>query len=148
MKLIVVYNMEKTRFGRWFMEGYPAKFHAFFWMGIMTFTGPREFASELLIKHELIHFYQAKREGWLLWNIRYYWYLATVGYRANPYEVEAYERMHEPLTDAEYLRCGLLSAEVLLDIYKAVDREYPIAVRSNRALNEITVGSARKIDER
>jgi hypothetical protein len=90
--------MEKTRFGRWFMEGYPAKFHAFPWVGVMTFTGPKERVSESLVKHELIHFYQAKREGWLMWNIRYYRYLWTIGYMANPYEIEAYRLMHDPLT--------------------------------------------------
>jgi hypothetical protein len=52
MKLLIFYNMEKTRFGRWIMEGYPAKFHAFFWIGFMTFTGPKERVSEALIKHE------------------------------------------------------------------------------------------------
>jgi hypothetical protein len=49
----------------------------------------------------VIHYYQAKREGWLRWNIRYYYYLHKVGYCDNPYEVEAYANMHEPLTEAE-----------------------------------------------
>lgn len=101
MKLIIFYNMERTRFGRWFMEGFPAKFHAIPFLGIMTFTGPKEWAREQLVKHELIHFYQAQREGALLWNIRYYWYLWRIGYMANPYEIEAYARMDEPLTDEE-----------------------------------------------
>jgi hypothetical protein len=71
------------------------------WIGIMTFTGPKERVSETLVKHELIHHYQAQREGWLMWNIRYYRQLWTVGYMNIDYEVEAYERMHEPLTTAE-----------------------------------------------
>lgn len=98
MKLFTFYNMERTRFGRWFMEGYPAKYHAFLWMGFMTFTGPKERVSESLVKHELIHHYQAKREGWLRWNVRYYRQLWKVGYLNIDYEVEAYDRMHEPLT--------------------------------------------------
>lgn len=101
MKLIIFYNMERTRFGRWFMEGFPAKFHAIPFLGVMTFTGPRERVSETLVKHELIHFYQAQREGALLWNIRYYWQHWTIGYRNISYELEAYARMHEPLTEAE-----------------------------------------------
>lgn len=101
MKLITLYNMERTRFGRWFMEGYPAKYHAFLWIGIMTFTGPKERVSESLVKHELIHHYQAQREGWLTWNIRYYRELWTVGYMNVSYEREAYARMHEPLTPKE-----------------------------------------------
>ena len=101
MKLIVLYNMERTRFGRWFMEEYPAKFHAFLFIGLMTFTGTKENRSDTLIKHELIHYYQAQREGWLMWNIRYYRELWTVGYMNVSYEIEAYARMHEPLTEGE-----------------------------------------------
>lgn len=107
MKLIVIYNMDKTRFGRWFMEGYPAKFHAIFWLGVMTFAGPKGRYGKGLYKHELIHFYQAKREGWLLWNIRYYYYLWKVGYLDNPYEQEAYSLQHEPMTDEECRMVGL-----------------------------------------
>lgn len=101
MKLIAIYNMERTRFGRWFMEGFPGKFHALPFIGLMTFTGPEDRVSESLAKHELIHYYQAKREGWLMWNVRYYRQLWTVGYMRNTYEVEAYDKMHDPLTLAE-----------------------------------------------
>jgi hypothetical protein len=101
MKLIVIYNMERTRFGRWFMEGYPAKFHAFPFIGLMTFTGPKGIRRDSLIKHELIHYYQAQREGWLMWNIRYYRELWTVGYMNVSYEIEAYAKMYEPLTEGE-----------------------------------------------
>ena len=114
MKLIVVYNMEKTRLGRWFMEGFPAKFHAFPFVGLMTFTGPKERVSEALVKHELIHFYQARREGWLMWNIRYYYYQMKVGYRLNPYEIEAYDNMYEPMTRAEWKLIGLKRSLVWL----------------------------------
>ena len=101
MKLIVHYNMEKTRFGRWFMEGFPAKYHALFGLGIMTFTGPKEWVSESLVKHELIHHYQAEREGWARWNYNYYRQTYCYGYLDNIYEVEAYDGMHEPLTEEE-----------------------------------------------
>jgi hypothetical protein len=107
MKILVIYNMERTRLGRWFMEGYPAKFHALPFLGVMTFTGPKERVSEALIKHELIHFYQARREGWLRWNINYYRQLWTVGYMANTYEIEAYARMYYPMTAAEWKLVGM-----------------------------------------
>lgn len=107
MTLIVLYNMERTRFGRWFMEGYPGKFHAFPFIGLMTFTGPKERVGEKLVKHELIHFYQAHREGWLMWNINYYRQLWTIGYMKNTYEIEAYDRMYEPLTYAERQLVGI-----------------------------------------
>ena len=108
------------------MEGFPARFHAFFWIGLITFAGPKEDVSEVLVKHELIHFDQARRGGWLLWNIRYYWYLAAVGYRLNPYKIEADERMHEPLTDEEVLLCKFLPAETMLRIFRTVERKYPL----------------------
>ena len=107
MKLIIVYNMEKTRFGRWVMEGFPAKYHALFWVGLMTFTGPKEQVSEWLVKHELIHHYQAQREGWFVWTVKYYWYTLKVGYHRNTYEIEAYDKQHEPLTAAERVLTGV-----------------------------------------
>ncbi len=107
MKIVVLYNMERTRFGRWFMEGYPAKFHALPFVGLMTFTGPKERVSERLVKHELIHFYQAQREGWLRWNINYYRQLWTVGYMLNTYELEAYAGMDEPMTHNEWKLVGM-----------------------------------------
>lgn len=107
MKLVIFYNMEKTRFGRWYMEGYPAKFHALPFLGIMTFTGPEDRVSERLVKHELIHFYQAQREGPIRWMLRYYWHLMRVGYMNNPYEIEAYARMNDPMTHAEWKLVGL-----------------------------------------
>ena len=107
MKLFVFWNMEKTRFGRWFMEGFPAKYHAFFWMGFMTFTGSKDYASPSLVKHELIHHYQAEREGWFRWMVNYYRETFRNGYMGNKYEVEAYARMHEPMTSEEYALTGV-----------------------------------------
>ena len=49
---------------------------------------------------------QAKREGWLMWNIRYYYELWTVGYMNVSYEIEAYTRMYEPLTEGERTLIG------------------------------------------
>ena len=101
MKLLVFYNMEKTRFGRRLMQGFPAKYHAIFGVGIMSFTGAKERVSESLVKHELIHHYQAQREGWLRWTVNYYRETLRFGYMDNRYEVEAYARMSEPLTTEE-----------------------------------------------
>jgi len=107
MKIVALYNMERTQFGRWFMEGFPAKFHAFPFIGLMTFTGPKEQVSESLIKHELIHFYQAQHEGWFRWNINYYRELWKRGYMANSYEIEAYAGMYEPMTPGERKLVGI-----------------------------------------
>lgn len=97
MKPIVIYNMEKTRIGSWIMEWYPAKYHYPF----ILMTGQKVNASETLLKHELIHHYQVQRDGWFKFTYRYYTQLWTVGYRMIDYEIEAYARMHEPLTLAE-----------------------------------------------
>jgi hypothetical protein len=107
MKLYVFYNMEKNRVTRRLMQGFPAKYHAIFGIGIMSFTGPKERVSESLVKHELIHHYQAQREGWRRWNINYYRETLRFGYMDNPYEVEAYAGMYEPLTQAERQLVGL-----------------------------------------
>ena len=109
MKVVTLFNTERTQFGRWFMEGYPAKFHAFPFIGLMTFTGPKERVSEALVKHELIHFYQARYEGWLMWNINYYHELWKRGYMQNIYEIEAYARMYEPMTHTEWKLVGMKS---------------------------------------
>ena len=73
----------------------------------MTFTGPKERVFASHVKHELVHHYQAQREGWLRWTINYYREFHAVGYWDNKYEVEAYERMHEPLTRAERELVGM-----------------------------------------
>lgn len=48
-----------------------------------------------LLRHELVHIEQIKREGRLRFAVKYLWYLAKYGYRENPYEREAYAK--EPL---------------------------------------------------
>lgn len=98
---LVIDNLNRTRFGRWIMEGFPAKYH---WPFIMV-AGPRENVSQRLLKHELIHHEQVRRDGWLKFNYRYIKQLQTVGYMNIDYEIEAYARAGEPLTDAE---CALL----------------------------------------
>jgi hypothetical protein len=47
---------------------------------------------EGLLAHERVHIEQIKRDGPALFAVRYLWWLATRGYRANPYEREAYSR--------------------------------------------------------
>jgi hypothetical protein len=51
----------------------------------------------VLREHERVHYEQMEREGpWifgtLIWHLKYFWYLLRIGYRDNPYEVEAYRR--------------------------------------------------------
>lgn len=50
------------------------------------------FDDPTLRRHELIHIEQMDREGTVCFCIKYLWWLARVGYQANPYEIEAYAR--------------------------------------------------------
>ena len=42
-----------------------------------------------LKRHELMHVEQMKREGKFMFTVKYMWQAFTVGYKNNPYEVEA-----------------------------------------------------------
>ena len=46
-----------------------------------------------LIKHELIHLEQHKREGLILFGLKYIYYHLKLGYWKNPYEIEARKAM-------------------------------------------------------
>lgn len=47
---------------------------------------------EDLLAHERVHIEQIERDGPVAFSIKYLWWLARFGYRANPYEIEAYAR--------------------------------------------------------
>lgn len=42
-----------------------------------------------VIKHERVHEADMKAEGYLIFTVKYLYYLAKYGYKANPYEVKA-----------------------------------------------------------
>lgn len=44
---------------------------------------------EVVLKHELTHVEQMKREGKVVFSIKYLYYLIKYGYWNNPYEIEA-----------------------------------------------------------
>jgi hypothetical protein len=46
----------------------------------------------MLREHERVHYEQMEREGTIRWHVKYFWFLLLVGYRKNPYEIEAYRR--------------------------------------------------------
>jgi len=54
-----------------------------------------------LYRHELEHFYQVQRDGWLRFYVRWLWLTARHGYWNNPYEVEAREAEEQELTVEE-----------------------------------------------
>lgn len=49
-----------------------------------------------LLRHELAHIRQMQREGQLRYWVKYYWWMLTKGYAANPYEIEAEIARHAP----------------------------------------------------
>lgn len=50
---------------------------------------PGHKSNAVVVQHELIHIEQMRREGKLLFMLKYTWWLLTRGYKNNPYEVEA-----------------------------------------------------------
>ncbi len=45
--------------------------------------------TQTLRNHELKHMDQMKEEGKVVFAVKYLWYAMTVGYKANPYEIQS-----------------------------------------------------------
>ena len=45
-----------------------------------------------LFRHEMVHVRQIRRDGFIVFYVRYIYYHLRYGYDLNPYEVEANER--------------------------------------------------------
>ena len=58
-----------------------------FWDTIYMYPGYEN--NEALIKHEMVHIEQIKREGRIKFFFKYTYYWIRYGYKNNPYEVEA-----------------------------------------------------------
>lgn len=67
----------------------------------MLFKRSKEEVTDRLFRHELEHVYQVQRMGWIKFYFTYLWWLARLGYKKHPYEIEANERELDPLTDEE-----------------------------------------------
>ena len=72
---------------RWFMQACGFKGWASFWETIYVLPGWEH--NRALIRHELCHLEQIRREGRLRFAIGYTWELLRHGYFMNPYEIEA-----------------------------------------------------------
>lgn len=75
----------------------------------ILYADVKEQVDPILYKHEMVHVGQIRKEGWLTF---YFKYLASFchnflrysyddAYMAIPYEIEAYAKEDEPLTEAE-----------------------------------------------
>jgi hypothetical protein len=58
-----------------------------------VYLRPSRFEDADLRAHELVHIEQIARDGALFFSVRYVWWLVRYGYAANPYEIEAYDRV-------------------------------------------------------
>lgn len=65
------------------------------------FKPSKEEVSNILYRHEFEHCYQVKRMGRLKFYASYLWLQMKHGYKNHPYEKEANDREHDPLTDTE-----------------------------------------------
>ena len=75
------------------------------WMNLFHFDGWASFWNVLyirpgyewdygLIRHETKHLEQMRRDGKLIYLVKYLWWWASRGYLNNPYEVEARAAQH------------------------------------------------------
>ena len=68
----------------------------------ICFAMPAKDIPPTLFRHELEHVYQQIRDGRLRFYLKYIYYqIRYRGYENNPYEIEAYEKMHLPLQESE-----------------------------------------------
>lgn len=77
-------------FWRWFLTRYHLAGIVMPWRTIY-FLPPWNKCPEF-IRHELVHIDQINRDGPIKFSLKYLYWLARYGYRANPYEIEAYGR--------------------------------------------------------
>ena len=78
-----------------YMESQNYKGWTSFWDTIYVMPGYEK--TEWLLRHESKHLEQIKREGRILFSLKYLWWSWRVGYKNNPYEIEAREAegLHE-----------------------------------------------------
>lgn len=72
------------------------------WIGAITlgshifFKRKKADVPERMVRHELVHIAQIKREGCLRFYAKYLWYQLRYGYKKNPFEVEARNLSESP----------------------------------------------------
>lgn len=76
LSLIAAY-MHTCKFDGW----------ASFWRVIYVLPGHEN--DQRLLRHERCHLEQIERDGWVVFSVKYLWWLCRYGYWNNPYKVEA-----------------------------------------------------------
>lgn len=87
---IVVAN----HFWRWFLKRCGFAAITMPWRKIYVLREHR--FNKSLLRHELVHIEQIKRDGPVWFSIKYLWWTLRYGYFKNPYEIQAYAK--EPIT--------------------------------------------------
>lgn len=72
----------------WYMDFFDYDGLTTFWETIY-YKDLRAMNDTRLVKHELMHAEQMKRDGKIKYHLKYAWYSIIYGYWHNPYEVEA-----------------------------------------------------------
>lgn len=91
MKLHCIYNSRLVRKG----------YNAWVLFPFVFFRASQEDVTDRLFRHEMEHIYQVLRMGWWRFYITYLLHLRRYGYAKHPYEIQAREREHDPLTTTE-----------------------------------------------
>ena len=92
MKVKCIYNVPFPGDYFWGMCLYP----------FLLFKYPKDKVTREMFKHEWLHVEQVREMGWFKFHWKYFKELWEHGYHGpHPLEVEAYERMYEPLTEEE-----------------------------------------------
>jgi len=91
MKLRVIYGsrLVRRKYGAWVMFPF------------MFFRGHRDEVTDALFRHEMEHVYQVLNDGWLVFYVKYLWWLCKHGYDKHPYELAARDAESKPLTTSE-----------------------------------------------
>ena len=71
----------------WYMKACGFQGWTSFWNVI--YMAPGYELCQPLIRHESKHLEQMRRDGKVLYTIKYTWWMLRYGYKMNPYEVEA-----------------------------------------------------------
>lgn len=64
----------------------------------VLFSQAQDIVTNVLFRHELEHVYQIRRDGWIVFYVKYIYFILRYGYENNPYEVEATKMQTKRLT--------------------------------------------------
>lgn len=91
----------KIKYNSWVFRFLPKWVNGIVLYPYIHFKKSKSEITEQLFRHELEHIYQIERIGFFKFYITYLYYNFKVGYRNNPYEIEARNAANIELTKYE-----------------------------------------------